>query len=152
MKSFHPIESFLCTLRRLSFLCRARSSTGTTTGLPMIDIPGGLEAITLGLLLTLVLLLDLERLKKSLSDIDDDVEEARRWRCICVGSTFGILAERAKRDKISTTDTMPVRLVWKEDIKVGEAGPDSFVTNTRWALVASSFSIVYDNRLDGKTE
>jgi hypothetical protein len=30
---------------------------------------------------------------------DDDAEEARRWRMRCVGSTFGMLAIRAKRER-----------------------------------------------------
>ena len=48
-----------------------------------------------------VLLFDLDRFMKSGSETDDceDAEEARRWRCILVGSTPGTLASRANRDK-----------------------------------------------------
>jgi len=32
---------------------------------------------------------------------------------------------------LSTMETMPVRLLWKDGDRTGEAVPDSFVTNTR---------------------
>lgn len=41
-----------------------------------------------------------------------------------------------ERDLLSTIDTMPVRLDLRPGDKVGEAVPDSCVTNTRWALAS----------------
>lgn len=42
--------------------------------------------------------------------------------------------EREKRDELSTMDTMPVKLGLSAGDIVGEAAPDSLVTNTRCAL------------------
>ena len=53
----------------------------------------GLEAKILGLCRILAVLLDLER---PLSEVE--AEDARRCRCIWVGSIFGTFAIRAKRE------------------------------------------------------
>lgn len=42
--------------------------------------------------------------------------------------------KREKRDELSTMDTMPVKLGLSAGDIVGEAAPDSLVTNTRCAL------------------
>ena len=74
-------DSLLCTLRRLSFrdrLDKPKSRAGIATGLPMKDDAVGLEVMTFGLSLIPVRLLDRERLKMSLSEIDEEADDARR--------------------------------------------------------------------------
>lgn len=68
------------------------------------EMPEGLLAMIIGLRCwMLVLLLDRDRLNSSRSESCDDAEEARRWRCICVGSTCCTLAHRAKSDRTIIT-------------------------------------------------
>lgn len=40
----------------------------------------------------------------------EEVDDARRWRCIAVGSTSGRRARRAKMESTSTMETTPERL------------------------------------------
>lgn len=59
---------------------------------------------------TLVLLLDRERARSleerrgELGPSEDEVEDARRWRCIRVGSTSWMFARRAKRERTTYYD------------------------------------------------
>lgn len=85
---------------------------GTTWGLVEID------AVRLGLRVTLVRLFDLERLRRncSLSDDWDDTEDALRCRCICVGSIFGILAVCANRERTKKRSFVyigPIQKRWR---------------------------------------
>jgi hypothetical protein len=80
----------------------SREKTGIEfLALSIRGILDGLEAMMLGLHRVLVRLFDLERLKLSLSEIEDwdEADDARRWRCIRVGSTFAIFADRAKSER-----------------------------------------------------
>lgn len=62
----------------------------------------GLTAMTLGLCLTLDLLLDLERTNRCCSLALDDVEDLLRCFCISVGSTSSTLARCANRERTAT--------------------------------------------------
>ena len=105
----------------------------------------------------LVRLLERERATNEPEDRSDsfeDVEDARRWRCMRFGSTSGTLAMRAKRESTSseermnvsidfertwrgacipsTTETIPQRFIGAMELKDGELDiGDSSVTNTR---------------------
>jgi hypothetical protein len=62
--------------------------------------PAIVVVLRLGLRLIPVLLLDRDR-ARSRSDLEDwdEAEDARRWRCIRVGSTSGIFARRANKER-----------------------------------------------------
>jgi hypothetical protein len=98
---------------RLSFLC---SEVGSSKGIAEPDragskteIPGGLAGMILGLRRTL--LFDLDR-TRSATDEWEEAEEARRWRCMWVGSTPGSFAKRANKDKTSKTNKEDVNGSW----------------------------------------
>lgn len=102
----HTAASLLTFTLCLLFLgCTDRESRENTgiefLALSTRGILDGLEAMMFGLNRTLLLLFDLERLKISLSEMEDwdEADDARRWRCICVGSIFAIFAHRAKSER-----------------------------------------------------
>lgn len=64
-------------------------------------------------------------------DDDPDADDARRWRCIRVGST-GRFAMRANRESTVNFDTIPERLPVLVGGKVGDETGESSVTNRRW--------------------
>jgi len=66
-------------------------------------------------------------------------EDARRRRCIRVGSTSGMFAATANSERTSTVDTIPDKGSGAFP-SFGEFGLSS-VTNSLCALVANSFSI-----------
>lgn len=96
------------------------------------------DVLKLGLRRTLDRLLGLER-----SDFDDwdDADEARRWRCILVGSTFGMFASLANNDRMSTQDTIPDKFPIDFDETIGECdSAESRVTKSLCALAAGTVS------------
>lgn len=97
----HAIDCLLLPEPRLTTPRRDPMSEIELRGLsviPPFNITGGI--IKLELRRTLVLLFDLD-LIMSRSDLEDweEVDDARRWRCILVGSISAIFARRANRDK-----------------------------------------------------
>jgi hypothetical protein len=105
LESYTAASLLTFTLRLLCLVWVDRGSRENTgiefLALSTRGILDGLEAMTFGLNRTLARLFDLERLKISLSEIEDweEADDARRWRCICVGSTFAIFADRAKSER-----------------------------------------------------
>lgn len=114
----------------------------------------------LGLRRTPVRLLDLD-LRKSNSERDDcDEEDARRWRCIRVGSMSGTFANRANKERtmdlsvsvrkakgmheLSTMDTIPERFPTVDWDMTGEADPESVVRNNRWAFAKGDLFVRHE--------
>lgn len=121
-----------------------------------IERPSPVDATTLGLALSrkLVRLLDREReksCKKPEREECEDDDEARRWRIRLVGSTSGILATTANRERtgservsnvvgplnkehpLSTIETMPHRLPVLE-MGFARSKWSLSVTKRRWEL------------------